>query len=407
VDSAGNAYLTGAAGANFPTANPFQGQFEGGFDAFVTKLNASGSALVYSTYLGGSSTDSGSGIAVDSAGNAYATGTTSSTNFPTVNPFQANYGGDRDAFVTKLNPSGNALVYSTYLGSGGADHGVGIAIDSIGNAYVMGRTTSTNFPTVNPFQAKYGGGSYDGFIANFGEGPNPSCTGVKIDRSFSNGVLDVSVAGSCDAVLTIRNNKNYWTNFTVSSVGNVTVDPIGGDQNLYAKFGLLPPSSFLPLPPGKSVQYSVKFSKPGETVTVYATPTWDGGVAAGIMNMLQAILNVIPLGGAPLLVVDDYQKIMTAFEQMPHLKNAAAALFTSPPQLSTFLWELGAFVLSSAETSRCGQLLSDLVYNVGMELLKTALREPWKLLNSLIFIFGNVRTAFFQYPAGSVEVIAQ
>src|SRR5437899_2363050 len=114
--------------------------------------------LAYSTYLGGSNFDQGFGIAVDSLGNAYVMGTTFSTNFPTFNPFQASNGGDVDAFVTKLNAAGSALVYSTYLGGSGNDRGLGIAVDSLGNAYVTGFTDSTNFPTANPFQASNGGG---------------------------------------------------------------------------------------------------------------------------------------------------------------------------------------------------------------------------------------------------------
>lgn len=127
--------------------------------------------LIYSTYLGGSAFDSAYGIAVDSAGNAYVIGTTSSANFPTQDAFKANYGGGPyDVFVTKLNPSGNALVYSTYLGGSSDDNGYGIAVDSAGNAYVTGATSSTNFPTVNPFQANNGGGSYDAFVTKL----NPS-----------------------------------------------------------------------------------------------------------------------------------------------------------------------------------------------------------------------------------------
>ena len=106
-------------------------------DAFVTKLNSTGSALVYSTYLGGGTAatqggganDEGHAIAVDNNGNAYITGSTASTDFPTVNAVQPNYGGG-DAFVTKLNATGTALVYSTYLGGGGYDEGNGIAVDS-------------------------------------------------------------------------------------------------------------------------------------------------------------------------------------------------------------------------------------------------------------------------------------
>ena len=111
----------------------------------MTKFNAAGSALVYSTFLGGISP---TGIAVDSAGNAYVTGSTSATDFPTKNAFQATAGGGHgDAFVTKLNATGSALVYSTYLGGSGQDYATGIAVDGSGDAYVTGNTDSTNFPT--------------------------------------------------------------------------------------------------------------------------------------------------------------------------------------------------------------------------------------------------------------------
>ena len=165
VDSSSNAYVTGYTfSTDFPTANPFQANKGGNWDVFVTKLNASGNALVYSTYLGGNGDDRGAGIAVDSIGNAYVTGYTFSTDFPTANPFQASNRGNINAFVTKLNASGNALVYSTYLGGNSDDRGAGIAVDSIGNAYVTGYAFSTDFPTTNPFQA-INSGSADVFIS--------------------------------------------------------------------------------------------------------------------------------------------------------------------------------------------------------------------------------------------------
>ena len=139
----------------------------GGTDAFVAKLNPAGSALVYSTYLGGSSLDYGNGIAVDAAGDAYVTGVTTSTNFPTANPFQAtNPGGVQDAFVTKLNPAGSALVYSTYLGGTGDEIGNGIAVDSAGDAYVTGDTTSTNFPTTLGAYQTTLEGTQDAFVTH-------------------------------------------------------------------------------------------------------------------------------------------------------------------------------------------------------------------------------------------------
>src|SRR6202040_1100021 len=121
--------------------------------------------LLYSTYLGGSGGDVGSGIAVDSSGNAYVTGSTSSNNFPTVSPFQGATGGAGDAFVTKLNAAGAGLLYSTYLGGSSNDDGSGIALDSSGNAYVTGSTNSMNFPTANPFQGVFAGGPSDAFAA--------------------------------------------------------------------------------------------------------------------------------------------------------------------------------------------------------------------------------------------------
>ncbi|TMI08125.1 MAG: hypothetical protein E6H40_12740 [Betaproteobacteria bacterium] len=159
VDAAGSAYVTGStSSADFPTANALQAAKAGFQNAFVTKLNPTGSALVYSTYLGGSGGDGGTGIAVDAAGSAYVTGSTSSIDFPTVNPLQAAYGGDGDAFVSKLDAAGSALLYSTYLGGSGADAGYGIAVDTLGNAYVTGETRSTDFPTTpGAIQTTYGG----------------------------------------------------------------------------------------------------------------------------------------------------------------------------------------------------------------------------------------------------------
>ena len=151
VDASGNAYVTGRAdSSNFTTASAFQAAFGGGSDdVFVAKLNAAGSALVYSTYLGGNSTDIGNDIAIDGSGNAYLTGNTNSTNFPTASPFQAAKGGGTDAFVTKLNAAGSALVYSTYLVANGTDMGNDIAIDGSGNGAIPIRPA---FPRPVPFR---------------------------------------------------------------------------------------------------------------------------------------------------------------------------------------------------------------------------------------------------------------
>lgn len=159
VDNAGNAYLTGdTASADFPTANPLQASSgTSASDVFVTKLNASGSALMYSTYLGGGAGNWGTGVAVDSSGNAYVVGNTTSTDFPTAKPFQAiDRASPRarcSAFVAKLNTAGTRLLYSTYLGGSVENWGYGIAVDSSGSAYVTGSTLSPDFPTAVPLQA--------------------------------------------------------------------------------------------------------------------------------------------------------------------------------------------------------------------------------------------------------------
>jgi hypothetical protein len=154
VDGAGCAYVTGrTSSGDFPTQNPYQGNYKGVTTAFVTKLSAAGNSLVYSTYLGGSTGEHGQDIAVDGAGCAYVTGYTYSGDFPTQNPYQATKKGFSDAFVTKLSAAGNSLVYSTYLGGDNNESGYGIAVDGAGCAYVTGMTPSTDFPTQNPYQA--------------------------------------------------------------------------------------------------------------------------------------------------------------------------------------------------------------------------------------------------------------
>jgi hypothetical protein len=172
LDSGGNAYVTGYTGGNFPiTTGAFQTSFQGGtYDAFVTKLSPDGSSLVYSTYLGGENNDEGYGIALDSGGNAYVTGYTSSNSSPgfptTPGTYQTDNAGNSDAFVTKLASAGNALVYSTYLGGEGYDSGWDIAVDSGGNAYVTGHTSSSSpgFPTTLGAYQTASAGDYDAFV---------------------------------------------------------------------------------------------------------------------------------------------------------------------------------------------------------------------------------------------------
>jgi uncharacterized repeat protein (TIGR01451 family) len=148
----------------FPTLNPIQAAYGGGVtDSYVMKLTTNGT-LLYSTYLGGNGEDQGRSIALDQVGNVYVTGETFSTNFPTMNPTQISNGGGADVFLTKINAAGTAIDFSTYIGGSGADYGYGIVVDGQANAYVTGSTNSTNFPIASSYQHSYGGGANDAFL---------------------------------------------------------------------------------------------------------------------------------------------------------------------------------------------------------------------------------------------------
>ncbi len=154
VDAAGNTYLCGSTTSiDFPTKSAFQAAYGGGYyDAFVVKLSPVGK-IIYSSYLGGGRDDIARHVIVDTMGNAYITGYTTSSDFPVRNAMQPTPASQGDAFVTKLAPSGSALVFSTYLGGSGSDGGSGIAMDADGNLFVVGNTGSLDFPTKSPFQA--------------------------------------------------------------------------------------------------------------------------------------------------------------------------------------------------------------------------------------------------------------
>ncbi|GIX50660.1 MAG: hypothetical protein KatS3mg132_854 [Limisphaera sp.] len=164
VDAAGAVYLTGfTASTNFPTRNPLQAAPAGEpdrtlgappLDAFVIKLTPAGDDLVYGTFFGGSGIDEGIGLAVDEAGRAVITGLTDSTNLPLARPLQSVPGGGRDAFVARLSADGTSLLFSSYLGGTNVDHGTGVAVDGLGRWWVTGVTQSTNFPTVHPIQPR-------------------------------------------------------------------------------------------------------------------------------------------------------------------------------------------------------------------------------------------------------------
>jgi len=172
IDGAGNAYVAGdTTSTSFPAA-AFQKTLRGAPDGFVTKLSADGSQLVYSTYLGGTGEDHLNAIAVDGSGAAVVTGSTYSPDYPVANAFQGNLAGGQDAFVTRLSADGKSLIFSTYLGGSGGMLGAieaahAIALDTAGNIYVAGETSSVNFPIRGALQSANAGWQ-DAFVSKFG-----------------------------------------------------------------------------------------------------------------------------------------------------------------------------------------------------------------------------------------------
>jgi len=198
IDATGAMYLTGnTSSSNFPTVNAYQAIYAGNSDVFVTKLSSNGSSLVFSTFLGGTGADISQEIAVDLVGSVYITGSTGSTTYPTANAFQPIKSGSDDVFATKLSSSGSTLVYSTYLGGSSSDVGKSIAVDTSGAAYITGYTASTNYPIFNAFQAVYASGGFDAFV-------------TKLSSSGSGLVFSTFLGG---------NNDDRGNAITVSSQG--------------------------------------------------------------------------------------------------------------------------------------------------------------------------------------------
>jgi len=204
VDKSGAVYITGdTASTDFPLLGAYQSTYGGGAtDAFVTRLAGSGQTLLYSTYLGGSGADIGSAIAIDSTGNAYITGNTTSTNYPTSDAFQSSNQGTTNAIVTGLNASGSGLLFSSYLGGNGTatvlagstnygDYGTAVALNCAAGLVVAGVTTSTNFPTTSgAVTPSYPGDAPDAFVAQIAAGggvPDITPGGIVNNANFASG----------------------------------------------------------------------------------------------------------------------------------------------------------------------------------------------------------------------------
>ncbi len=216
-DSAGNVYVVGYTNStDYPTLGGYTASNAGSYDIFVTKLNPTGTGLVYSTYIGGSGTERAEGVAIDATGNAYITGYTDSTNFPTtLGAISTANKGASDAFVVKLNASGNALVYSTYIGGTGNDYARDITVDAAGNAYIIGNTASTNFPTTVGVVSTALSGTDDSFVTKI------NATGTAISYS-------TYLGGS---------NSDYARKVRVDTTGNAYIAGYTSSGNFPTTFG--------------------------------------------------------------------------------------------------------------------------------------------------------------------------
>jgi Bacterial Ig domain/WD40-like Beta Propeller Repeat/Beta-propeller repeat len=223
VDAAGAAYVTGiTTDGTFPsTPGAFDRSLNSITDSFVTKFSANGSALVYSTFLGGSATDEGRGITVDAAGAAFVTGRTQSANFPTTpGAFATTRTGSSDAFVTRLNETGSAALYSTYLGGGADESGRAIAVDASGSVYVTGNTTSSNFPiTPGAFQLTIGGLA-DAFVAKISNRP-PNTADDAATTDEDNAIIISVLANDADP----DGDSLTLTDVTQGANGSVVINP--------------------------------------------------------------------------------------------------------------------------------------------------------------------------------------
>ncbi len=272
VDSAGSAFVVGeTASVNFPTTlgaldttcgTDGECNFDGYTyysDVFVAKLNADGSALVFSTFLGGSQGDWGRGIAVDTSGDAYLTGLTESVDFPLAGPFQASKGLYYDAFVAKVSSTGDSLLYSTYLGGNHRDYAWAIAVDPSGNAYVTGGTTSTDFPTANPYQATCNNcnpysGSQDVFVSKL--------------NSAGSGLVYSTYLGGTGA------GYQYGTDIVVDSAGRAYVTGVTEALDFPTVNALQPALS------GSQDAFVTKFAPDGLSL-VYSTYLGGTDIATG------------------------------------------------------------------------------------------------------------------------------
>jgi hypothetical protein len=249
VDGNGNIYITGAThSSNFPTVHPLYGTYNGGVsDTYVAELNSAGNALIFSTFFGGNGQDYTSGIGLDSAGNVYIVGTTTSTNLPTQNPVQAHPGNMTDAFAAKFAAGGTALLYSTYLAGNNYDFSNGMTVDSNGTAYLYGDTESTDYPVQNALQPSFCGWTSGQPMPTVGHGW-VTVLGANGSLIYSTYICGDAASDSTRGAALDRNGNLIITGQTESTVFR-TLNPLqahhGGGANDAFIMSLSPSGSLL------------------------------------------------------------------------------------------------------------------------------------------------------------------
>lgn len=231
LDGSGNIYVAGQTpSADFPTTSPLQATFAGGMrDAFVVKLNPSGSTVLYSTYLGGTGDDPAFGMTADSAGNAYIVGATSSGDYPLANAFQASFAGGYDVFLSKLSPDGSTLLFSTYLGGGGFDNTNSVHVSDTGKAWVAGMTSSADFPLLSPSQGSIGGG-IDGFVAILDT--TMSGAGALLSSTYYGGTGDeMGLGTTVSGEVAVDSSENVYIAGVTTSSDLTLLNPVQGALN--------------------------------------------------------------------------------------------------------------------------------------------------------------------------------
>jgi uncharacterized repeat protein (TIGR01451 family) len=343
VDSTGNAYITGGTNyTDMPVVNAFQSALKGTENAFVAKLNPNGTPpALFLTYIGGSNTDIGHGIAVDSGGNAYVTGSTGSTDFPVIaatgsSIYQGTNGGGGDAFLTKVAAAGTSLIWSTFIGGSGVDAGQAVAVDASQNAFVTGSTAGGLSAASNTF----GGGASDAFVAKFdisgtarfvtylGGSGDDHGTGIALDSNANpyvsgdatstglatSGVYQSALNGSAsDAFL-----AHYVGVASLAMTASASPNPIGIGNAAAFTFTISNPSG-----PDPATAVVFTDTLPGNGTFQNATPS-QGACSAPAGSTLACSLGVLPVGGTATVVV---RIVGTA---VGPLSNSASVVSSSP-----------------------------------------------------------------------------